>query len=426
MSVETLEKNKIKLTFEVSPERFEEGMNHAYQTSRGKINIPGFRKGKAPRKVIEVQYGKEIFYDEAINYVLPDAYENAVRESGVKPVSRPSFDVEEVSTEAGVVVSAEMYVKPEVTVGSYKGLTYTPMDLMVTDEEVLEQLKSAQEKNARTITVTDRPVKDGDIATINFKGYIDDEPFQGGEGKDYKLTIGSRSFVDNFEEQLVGAKIGDDVMVNVTFPQDYHENLKGKDARFEVEIIDIEERELPELNDDFAQDISEYDTIDELKDNLRTQLEKNKEAGALAERDNTLLTQIIENSVMEVPDVMFRTQIDHAVYDFANNLRNQGMSMEMYLQFTGKTMEEIYELYRPNAEMTVKSRLVLETIAKIEELTVSEEDINEELVQLGERFEMDPEEFKKNLSEDDNQSLKEDILIRKAMDFVTENSVENH
>ncbi len=425
MQVDNLEKNKVKLTFEVDAERFEEGMKHSYNKNKGRINISGFRKGKAPRKLIEIQYGKEIFYDDAIDYVLDDAYKGAISESNLDVVSKPSIDVVEVSAEKGVVFTAEVYIKPEVKVNDYKGVTYKKIDSNVTEEEIQKEIEATREKNSRLVTITDRNVEDGDIVTIDFKGYLGDEPFEGGEGKDYELKIGSHSFIDTFEQQLIGKAVGDDVIVNVTFPEEYHEeNLKGKPAKFEVEIKDIKVKELPEVNDEFAQDVSEFDTLEEYKQNIKNTLEEVKKADALREKENEVMKKIIENSEMDVPQVMIDQVVDQQVGQFLSRIKQQGIPVDMYLQFAGQTMETLREAHVEGAELQVKGRLALEAIAELENLQATEDEVNEEIERIANMYAMDVDTFKGFTRDSDLRDIGKDIIVRKALKIVTDSAIE--
>ena len=367
-TMEKIEKNKVKLTFSVDAARFEEGMQYSYNKNKSNIAVQGFRKGKAPRKLIEAQYGKAVFYDDAINFVMPEAYETAVKENNLDVVSRPEIDVTAID-ENGVSFTAEVYTKPEVKLGDYKGLKYTKMDEEPTDEEIDAELKKEQEKNARIVTVTDRPVQNGDIATIDFKGFMDGEAFEGGEGKDFDLEIGSHSFIDTFEDQLVGKNVGDDVEVNVTFPENYGQaSLAGKPAKFEVEIKDIKVKELPELNDEFVQDTTEFENLNEYKNEIAGKLIVAKKQQAKNKMEEDLVTALVEGCEMDVPQVMIDNDIDMKIEDFSRNIQSQGLSLDVYLQYMGQTVESMREAYRPMSEKQVKARLALEAVANAENL----------------------------------------------------------
>ncbi|MBO5560533.1 MAG: trigger factor [Firmicutes bacterium] len=423
-TVEKIEANKVKLTFSVDADRFEEGMKYSYNKNKNKINVQGFRKGKAPRKLIEAQYGKAIFYDDAINFVLPDAYESAVKENGLDVVSKPEIDVTAID-DNGVTFTAEVYTKPEVKAGTYKGLTFEKPDLEVSDEELELELKKDQEKNARIITVTDRPVQDGDIATIDFKGYIDDVAFEGGEGKDFDLEIGSHTFIDTFEEQLVGKSIGDDVTVNVTFPENYGKtDLAGKPAKFEVEIKEIKYKEYPELNDEFVQDTTEFETLEEYKNDIVGKLLAQKQIAAKNAKQESVLTQLIDNTEMDVPDAMIENDIDIKINEFSRNIQQQGLSLDMYLEYMGQNIQAMRDAYRPMSEKQVKGRLALEAVAKAEGFDATEEEIDAEIKRIAESYGMEYDKLKDVIREEDRKNLIEDIKVQKALDFVTDNVVE--
>ncbi|MDL2248728.1 trigger factor [Tyzzerella sp. OttesenSCG-928-J15] len=421
---EVIEPNKVKITFTIEAEKFEDGVEQAYKRNRGKINIPGFRKGRAPRKIIELNFGKDIFYEDAINIILPDVYEAAVNELNLEVVSRPEIDVEEINDETGVVITAEVYTKPEITVdaANYKGAEYTPVDASVSDDDINEELDKVREQNSRMISV-ERPIEDGDIAVIDFEGFMDGEAFEGGKGVDHNLTIGSHSFIDNFEEQLIGANVGDDLEVNVNFPEEYHaEHLAGKPAMFKVEIKDIRKKELPELDDDFAQDVSEFDTLDEYKNNIKEKLVEVKEGEAKRKKEDDLITYVISKTEMDIPQVMIENQIDQMVNDFANQIRMQGLPLETYLQYMGQDMNSLREAYKEGAEKQVKGRLVLEAVAKAEGFEVSEEEREAEFARIAESYGMEVEKLKEVLRKEDNEGLDMDIKVKKAVDFINENA----
>ncbi len=424
-TVENIDVNKMKITFSVSAERFEEGMKYSYNKNKGRINVQGFRKGKAPRKIIEVQYGKEIFYDDAFNFVLPDAYEAAVKENNLDVVSRPEIDVENISDTDGVTFIAEVFVKPEVKIDDYNGLTYTKKEVVVGDEEIEAEINKAREKNARIITVTDRPVQNGDIAVIDFKGFVDGKAFEGGEGKDYDLEIGSHSFIDTFEEQLIGKNIGDDVDVNVTFPEEYHQkDLAGKPALFKVEIKDIKFKELPAADDDFAQDVSEFDTMDEYKNDISAKLLKYKQNEAENSKQEEVLAALVKKAEMDVPQVMIENEIDNKINEFRNGISRQGLSLDMYLQYMGQSMENMREAYRIVSEQQVKSRLVLEAVAAKENFEVSDDEIDAEITRIAENYGMEKEKLTSVLRDEDRANLVKDLQVQKALKLVMDNAVE--
>jgi trigger factor len=422
--MEKIEKNKVKLTFSVDAARFEEGMQYSYNKNKSNIAVQGFRKGKAPRKLIEAQYGKAVFYDDAINFVMPEAYETAVKENNLDVVSRPEIDVTAID-ENGVFFTAEVYTKPEVKLGDYKGLKYTKMDEEPTDEEIDAELKKEQEKNARIVTVTDRPVQNGDIATIDFKGFMDGEAFEGGEGKDFDLEIGSHSFIDTFEDQLVGKNVGDDVEVNVTFPENYGQaSLAGKPAKFEVEIKDIKVKELPELNDEFVQDTTEFENLNEYKNEIAGKLIVAKKQQAKNKMEEDLVTALVEGCEMDVPQVMIDNDIDMKIEDFSRNIQSQGLSLDVYLQYMGQTVESMREAYRPMSEKQVKARLALEAVANAENFAVEEADLDAEIEKIAKAYGMEKDVLKSALRPEDTENITKDIKVQKAVQFIKDNAVE--
>ncbi|MFR5772901.1 MAG: trigger factor [Lachnospirales bacterium] len=423
-TMEKIEKNKVKLTFSVDAARFEEGMQYSYNKNKSNIAVQGFRKGKAPRKLIEAQYGKAVFYDDAINFVMPEAYETAVKENNLDVVSRPEIDVTAID-ENGVSFTAEVYTKPEVKLGDYKGLKYTKMDEEPTDEEIDAELKKEQEKNARIVTVTDRPVQNGDIATIDFKGFMDGEAFEGGEGKDFDLEIGSHSFIDTFEDQLVGKNVGDDVEVNVTFPENYGQaSLAGKPAKFEVEIKDIKVKELPELNDEFVQDTTEFENLNEYKNEIAGKLIVAKKQQAKNKMEEDLVTALVEGCEMDVPQVMIDNDIDMKIEDFSRNIQSQGLSLDVYLQYMGQTVESMREAYRPMSEKQVKARLALEAVANAENFAVEEADLDAEIEKIAKAYGMEKDVLKSALRPEDTENITKDIKVQKAVQFIKDNAVE--
>ena len=423
-TMEKIEKNKVKLTFSVDAARFEEGMQYSYNKNKSNIAVQGFRKGKAPRKLIEAQYGKAVFYDDAINFVMPEAYETAVKENKLDVVSRPEIDVTAID-ENGVSFTAEVYTKPEVKLGDYKGLKYTKMDEEPTDEEIDAELKKEQEKNARIVTVTDRPVQNGDIATIDFKGFMDGEAFEGGEGKDFDLEIGSHSFIDTFEDQLVGKNVGDDVEVNVTFPENYGQaSLAGKPAKFEVEIKDIKVKELPELNDEFVQDTTEFENLNEYKNEIAGKLIVAKKQQAKNKMEEDLVTALVEGCEMDVPQVMIDNDIDMKIEDFSRNIQSQGLSLDVYLQYMGQTVESMREAYRPMSEKQVKARLALEAVANAENFAVEEADLDAEIEKIAKAYGMEKDVLKSALRPEDTENITKDIKVQKAVQFIKDNAVE--
>ena len=421
-AMEKTEKNKVKLTIKISPEEFKKGLQHAYNRNKNSIAIQGFRKGKAPRKIIERFYGKDIFYEEALNHVLPSAYENAVEENNIEPVYRPEIDVESMDESEGAVLVVEVYIKPEVEIDGYLGLTYPIMEVEPKEEDIENRLKAEQEKNARTVTV-DRPAKIDDIITINFTGYIDDEPFEGGHAEDYEITLGSKTFIDTFEDQLVGHSAGDDVEVNVTFPDEYgKEELEGKSAVFKVEILEVQAKELPELNDEFAQDVSEFETLAEFRDDLTNKIREEKEQQALMAKRSNILEQLVGLAKMEVPEAMYTARIEEMTDELRYRLRQQGLDLEQYLAFSQMSLEALQENYQASAKEEVDARLVLEAIAKKEKLEVSDEELKEHLEKIT-LPSQDVDKIMEKIEKGRKEVLVQDILNQKALDFVVDKAV---
>lgn len=419
LQVEVLEKNMAKLTIEVSAEDFEKAIEKAYMKNRGKINIAGFRKGKAPRKMIEKMYGKGVFYEDAANEIIPEAYANEIENCDLDIVSQPSIDVVQIESGKPFIFTAEVATKPEVELGEYKGIEVEKKTAEVTDEEVEEALNSEREKQSRLVPVTDRPVADGDTATIDFEGFVDGVAFEGGKGTDYPLTIGSHSFIDTFEEQLVGKNVGEEVEVNVTFPEQYQsEELQGKAAMFKVTVKEIKAKELPELDDDFAQDVSDFDTLAEYKEDLKKKLLERKEEEIKAQFEEDLLDKVVENAKMEIPEPMIDLQIRQMADNFARRISSQGLSMEQYMQFTGMTEDKLVEQMRPQALKTIQSRLVLEAIAKAENIEASDDELKVELEKMASMYQMEVEKLNELISDSEKESMKKDIAVQKSVDFI--------
>ncbi|WP_300846474.1 trigger factor [uncultured Acetatifactor sp.] len=426
LQVEKLENNMAKLTIEVPAEELEKAIEGAYRKNRGRISIPGFRKGKAPRKMIEQIYGREVFYEDAANALIPDAYEKAYDECGEEIVSSPQIDVVQLEAGKPFIFTAEVALKPEVTLGQYKGVKVDKADLEVTEEEVTAEIDKERDKNSRTVDVTDRAVKDGDIATIDFEGFMDGVAFEGGKGSDYPLTIGSHAFIPGFEEELIGAQIGVETEVNVTFPEDYQaEELAGKPAVFKCTVKRLQEKQLPELDEDFVGEVSEEsDTVEEYREEIRKKLEKRKTDEAKAVKEDAVVDAIIADAKMDIPEAMIETQQRQMVQDYAQRMQSQGISMEQYMQFTGMTGEMLLERVKPQVMKKIQSRLVLEAVAAAEGIQVTEEEIAEELKTMGEAYQMEPEKVEELLGENGREQVKGDIRVRKAADFVVENAVE--
>ncbi|NLY67646.1 MAG: trigger factor, partial [Tissierellia bacterium] len=390
------ENNKVTFHIEVTPEEFEEAVQSAYLKNRHRFTIPGFRKGKAPRKIIELNYGEGIFYEDALNSILPKAYEEAIEKLNIEPVDNPEIDIEELEKGKTVVISVDVTVKPEVKLGDYKNIEVEKVEYNVTDEDVEMELKTIQEMNARIIDASDRETREGDILTIDFKGFVDGEQFEGGTAENQTLELGSNTFIPGFEEQLIGKKKGDTVEVKVTFPEDYfEESLKGKDATFEVTIHEVKEKELPELDDEFAKDVSEFDTLEEYKKDIREKLEKNAKDREKVEFENKVIEKVVENAEVDIPEAMIEHQIDHELQDFNYRLTMQGLNLDRYLELTGNKLEDIREQLRPIAEKRVKTDLVLEAIGKVEKIEVTEEDIDKELDKIAKGYNQEnTEQFK--------------------------------
>ena len=380
VQVEKLEKNMAKLTIEVSSEEFENAIAKAYKKNKNKISMPGFRKGKAPRAMIEKMYGKGIFYEDAANSIIPDAYADAAKESELEIVAQPEIDVTQIESGKPFIFTATVALKPEVTLGEYKGIEVEKKEVEVTDEEVEAEINKVRESNARMLDIDDRATQDGDTVLIDFDGYVDGKQFEGGKADDYSLVLGSHSFIDNFEEQLVGKNIGDDVEVNVTFPENYQaEELQGKPAVFKVKIKEIKVKELPELDDDFAQDVSNFDTIAEYKEDLKKKLTENKEEALKREREEAVIGKIIENAQMDIPEQMVDAQTRQMTQEFAQRLSSQGLSIDQYMQFTGLTPQKMLEELKPQALKRIQSRLVLEAVVAAENIETTEEELDKEI-----------------------------------------------
>lgn len=425
VQVENLEKNMAKLTIEVPAEELEKAIQAAYMKEKSKISIPGFRKGKVPRTMIEKMYGPEIFFEDAANTLISQEYPKAVDESGLDVVSRPKIDVTQIEKGKPFIFTAEVAVKPEVTLGTYMGIQVAKEDVSVTDEELDAEIDKERESNARMITVEDRPVADGDTAVIDYEGFVDGEAFEGGKAENQPLVIGSHSFIDTFEEQLVGKNTGEEVVVNVTFPEEYHApELAGKPAVFHVKINEIKSKELPELDDEFAQDVSEFDTLAEYRDSVKEKLLKRKETEAEHKREEEAIQKIVEDSQMEIPDAMIDTQARSMVEDFANRIAQQGLSIEQYMQFTGMTIEQMQEQMQPDALKRIQNSLVLEAIAKDQDIQISEEEVEEELGKMAQMYGMPVDELKKLIGDSEKDSIKLDLSIQKAVKLVMEHVTE--
>ena len=422
LQVEKLEKNMAKLTIEVSAEELEKAIEGAYQKNKNKISIPGFRKGKAPRKMIEQMYGKSVFYEDAANALIPDAYDKALEECEEQIVSSPKIDVTQLEAGKPFIFTAEVALKPEVTLGKYKGVKVDKIEVKVTDEEVDAEINRERESNARTINVEDRAVKDGDMTVIDFEGFVDGVAFEGGKGENHSLEIGSHTFIDTFEDQLVGKNVGDEVDVNVTFPEQYQAaDLAGKPATFKVKINEIKAKELPELDDEFAKDVSEFDTLAEYKESLKKDLEKKKQDEAKRTKEDEAIQKIIDKSKMEIPEAMIDTQCETMIEEFAQRIAQSGLSMDQYLQFSGLTVDGLKEQVRPEALTRIQSSLVLEQIAKEENIEVSDADVDAEIEKMAKNYGMEADKLKEYMGEGEKESMKRELAITKAVELIMDN-----
>ena len=421
LQVEKMEKNMAKLTIEVSAEELEKAIQGAYLKNKNKITLPGFRKGKAPRVMIEKMYGKGVFLEDAANALIPSAYSKALNECDLEIVSQPEIDITQLEAGKPFIFTAEVAVKPEVTLGEYKGVEVKKIDVEVTEEEINAELKKEQENNSRTILVEDRRVENGDIATIDFEGFVDGTPFEGGKGSDYPLTIGSNTFIPGFEEQLIGANAGEKRDVNVTFPEEYQaKELAGKAAVFKCEVKKIEKKELPELDDEFAKDVSEFDTLEEYKADIKKNLTEKKEADAKRQKEDEAVQKAVENATMEIPDAMIRTQVNQMVDDFSRRMQAQGLSMEQYFQFTGMTLDKLMEEMKPQALRRIQTRLVLEKVAEVENIQPSEERVDEEFTKMAEMYKMEKDKLKELVGEIELEQMKKDMAVQDAVTYITD------
>lgn len=419
LQVEKLEKNMAKLTVEVPAEQFDKAIKAAYDKNKSRFNIPGFRKGKAPQAMIEKMYGPGVFYEDAANEAIDESYPGAMKESGLEIVSRPEIDITQIEKGKNFIYTATVAVKPEVTLGDYKGIEVERADASVSDEDVEAELKKVQDQNARLVSVEDRPVADGDQTVIDFEGFIDGQAFDGGKGTDYPLTIGSHSFIDTFEEQLIGKSIGQECEVNVTFPAEYHaKELAGKPALFKVTVKEIKIKELPELNDEFASEVSEFETLDEYKADVRAKLAEKKERAAATENENRVVDKVVANASMELPDAMIENEVMNMLQDTARRMQSQGMSFDQYMKFTGMTPDSLKEQMRPQAVRRIQTRLVLEAVAAAENIQVSDERIGEELQKMADAYKMEVEKLREYMGEFEKEQMKKDLAVQEAVDFL--------
>ena len=425
LQVEKLEKNMAKLTIEVSAEELEKALQGAYMKQKGKISVPGFRKGKVPRQMIEKMYGVEIFYEDAANALIPEAYSKAYDECELEIVSQPSIDVVQLEKGKPFIFTAEVAVKPEVTLGEYKGLKVDKVSTRVTAKEVDAKLEEEQKKNARTITVEDRAVQDGDEVVLDFEGFVNGVAFEGGKGENYPLTIGSGSFIPGFEEQLIGVEAEKEVEVNVTFPEEYHSaDLAGKAATFKCTVHEIKVKELPELDDEFAAEVSEFDTLDAYKADIKAKIKEQKLADGNRAKEDQAVEKAVANATMEIPEAMIDTQVQQMTQEFSQRLQSQGLTVEQYFQFTGLTAEKMMEDMRPQAVKRIETRLVLEAIAKAENIEITEEKFEEEIAKMAEMYKMEVEKLKEYMGESEKEQMKADMAVQEAVTFLVENAVE--
>ncbi|HIS32098.1 MAG TPA: trigger factor [Candidatus Limivivens intestinipullorum] len=421
LQVEKLEKNMAKLTIEATAEEFEKAVQKAYQKNKSRINLPGFRKGKAPRVMIEKMYGKGVFYEDAANELIPEAYGKALEECDLDIVSRPEIDVTQIEAGKPFIFTATVALKPEVTLGDYKGVEVTARPVEVTDDEVQAEIDKEREKNSRVTDVDDRGVEKGDLIKLDFDGSVDGEPFEGGKAENYDLTVGSGSFIPGFEDQLIGAKIGQELDVNVTFPEDYHaENLRGKAAVFKCKVNEIKVKELPEADDEFAQEVSDFDTLEEYKADIRKNLTERKEREAKNAKETEVVAKIVENAEMDIPEPMVNGQVTNMLQDFARRMQSQGLTMEQYFQFTGMDEAKVREQMRPEALKRIQNSLVLEAVAKAENIEISDERVDEEIAKMAEAYKMEVDKLKELMGDYEKEQMKKDLALQAAVDLVTE------
>lgn len=424
-TVENLEKSMAKITITVDADAFEEAMVKSYNKNKKNISIQGFRKGKAPRKMVEKLYGPEVFYEDAANFAIPDAYEEAAKESGLEIVSRPEIDIVEIEKGKDFVFTATVAVKPEVTLGDYKGIEVEKKTVKVMAADVNAEIDKVREQNSRMITVENRGIKKDDTAVIDFEGFVDGEPFQGGKGEDYSLVIGSHSFIDTFEDQLVGKKAGEEVDVNVTFPEEYHEaSLKGKPALFKVTVKEIKKKELPKLDDEFASEVSEFETLKEYKASVKKNLTERRKEEAKREKENEVVEKVVENITVELPEPMVDEQTQQMIQEFAGRLSSQGLSFDQYMQMTGMTVDALMGQMKPEAEKRIRARLALEAIVDAEKIKATAKDIDKEIENMANMYQMEVDKIKEMIGDAEKEQIGKDLAVQKAVDFVVKNAVE--
>lgn len=423
--VENMEKSMAKLTIEVSAEDFEQGMQKSYMKNKGKMSIQGFRKGKAPRKMLEKMYGPEVFYEDAANFVIPDAYEAAAKDSKLEIVAQPEIDVVDIGKGKPFIFTAVVAVKPEVTLGDYKGLEVEKQEVKIMAADVNAEIDKVREQNARLITVDNRAIKKDDTAVIDFEGFVNGEAFDGGKGENHELVIGSHSFIDTFEDQLIGKKTGEEVEVNVTFPEEYHvDTLKGQPAVFKVKINEIKKKELPKADDEFASEVSEFETLKEYKASVKKSLTEKKKAEVKAEKENKVVELAVENATMEIPEPMINEQVNQMAQEFAGRLSQQGISFEQYMQLTGMDASQFMAQMKPEAEKRIKARLVLEAVVKAESIKATKKDIDKEIENMANMYQMEVDKVKEIIGEEQKTQLEQDVAVQKAVDFLVKEAVE--
>ena len=424
-TVENLEKSMAKITITVDADAFEEAMVKSYNKNKKNISIQGFRKGKAPRKMVEKLYGPEVFNEDAANCAIPDAYEEAAKESGLESVSRPEIDVVKIEKGKDFVFTATVAVKPEVTLGDYKGIEVEKKTVKVMAADVNAEIDKVREQNSRMITIENRGIKKDDTAVIDFEGFVDGEPFQGGKGEDYSLVIGSHSFIDTFEDQLVGKKAGEEVDVNVTFPEEYHEaSLKGKPALFKVTVKEIKKKELPKLDDEFASEVSEFETLKEYKASVKKNLTERRKEEAKREKENEVVEKVVENITVELPEPMVDEQTQQMIQEFAGRLSSQGLSFDQYMQMTGMTVDALMGQMKPEAEKRIRTRLALEAIVDAEKIKATAKDIDKEIENMANMYQMEVDKIKEMIGDAEKEQIGKDLAVQKAVDFVVKNAVE--
>lgn len=424
-TVEKLEHNMVKITVEVPAEDFTKACTEAYKRQRGSISLPGFRKGHAPQQLIEKMYGPSVFYEQAANICINNTYDKEAKETGLEFVSRPEFDITQIEKGKSLIYTAEVAVRPEVTLGEYKGIEVKKTDVEVTDEDIDREVKKEQEKNARLVDVTDRPVENGDTITLDYSGSIDGVKFDGGTAENQQLVIGSNSFIPGFEDQLVGVGLEEAKDIHVTFPAEYHAaDLAGKEAVFACTVHKIQKKELPEVNDDFAQDVSEFNTLDEYKNDIRSRLLDEKTKEAQTEKENQAVDKLIESSEMDIPDAMINAQADQMFMDFSRRLQSQGIPMDMYLQYQGSDENKLKEEMKPQAKKQIQSRLVLEAVVKAENIEIGDDKVEEQLQKVADQYKMDVDALKKSVSDYEREQMKKDLAVQEAITLITENARE--